>query len=91
MAMSECETDYNKYITTCYFGTLTNQFDPKLILECDGADPDQSIIEWIEKAKLICWLCAVKRIEFVVPLCLTGGAYAVYQQLSEERKTTSPA
>lgn len=34
---------------------------------------------------MICRLCVVKRIEFVVPICLTSGAYTMYQQLSEER------
>ena len=37
--------------------------------------------------ELICQLSSVKRIECVVPMCLSGGAYAVYQQLSEEKKS----
>ena len=38
------------------------------------------------KAELVCRLSGVKNIECVVPMCLSGGAYAVYQQLSEEKR-----
>ena len=34
----------------------------------------------------MCRLSGVKNIECVVPMCLSGGAYAVYQQLSEEKR-----
>lgn len=53
----------------------------KLIL-----DPEQSVVKWMEKAELICWLCIAKRIKSVVLMCLMGGAYSVYQQLSEKIK-----
>ena len=43
--------------------------------------------EWIEKAKLICQLCGIECIECVVPMHLSGGGvYAVYQQLSEDKR-----
>ena len=61
-------------------------FDPKLIPLFDGTDPQQSVIEWVEKAELVCQLSRVKNIECVVPMSLSGGAYAVYQQLSEEKR-----
>ena len=48
---------------------------------------EQSIIEWIEKVELICQLSDVKCIGCVVPMHLSGGAYVVYQQLSEEKKS----
>jgi len=62
-------------------------FDPKLIPLFDGTDSGQSVVEWVEKAELVCRLSGVKRIECVVPMRLSGGAYAVYQQLSEEKKS----
>ena len=61
-------------------------FDPKLIPVFDGTDPGQSVVEWVEKAELVCRLRGVKNIECVVPMHLSGGAYAVYQQLSEEKR-----
>ena len=60
-------------------------FDPKLIPLFDGTDPGQSVVEWVEKAELVCRLSGVKNIECVVPMRLSGGACAVYQQLSEEK------
>ena len=61
-------------------------FNPKLIPLFDRTDPGQSVVEWMEKAELVCWLSGVKNIECVVPMCLSGGVYAVYQQLSEEKR-----
>ena len=61
-------------------------FDPKLISLFDGTDAGQSVVEWVEKAELVCRLSGVKHIECVVPMRLSGGAYAVYQQLSEEKR-----
>ena len=61
-------------------------FDPKLIPLFDGTDAGQSVVEWVEKAELVCRLSGVKHIECVVPMRLSGGAYAVYQQLSEEKR-----
>ena len=61
-------------------------FDPKLIPLFDGTDGGQSVVKWVEKAELVCRLSGVKHIECVVPMHLSGGAYAVYQQLSEEKR-----
>ena len=63
-------------------------FDPKLIPLFDGTDARQSVVEWVEKAELVCRLSGVKNIECVVPMRLSGGggAYIVYQQLSEEKR-----
>ena len=61
-------------------------FDPKLIPFFDGTDSGQLVVEWVEKAELVCWLSGVKNIKCVVLMRLLGGAYAVYQQLSEEKK-----
>ena len=70
---------------TSYFGSMA--FDPKLMPLFDRSDPEQSVVEWLEKAELICQLNSVKRIESVIPIHLSGGAYAVYQQLSGEKHT----
>lgn len=57
----------------------------RLIPEFDGAG-DQSIVEWLEKLELVCDLRGVTKIENVIPLRLSGGAFAVYQQLSPSDK-----
>ena len=62
-------------------------FNPKLIPLFDGSDSRQSVIKWIEKAELICLISSVKHTDCVVPMHLLGDAYAVYQQLSEEKKS----
>ena len=61
-------------------------FHPKLIPLFDGTDARQSVVEWVEKEELVCRLSGVKNIECVVPMRLSGGAYAVYQQLSEKKR-----
>ena len=48
-------------------------FDPKLIPLFDGTDAGQSVVEWVEKAELVCRLSGVKHIECVVPMRLSGG------------------
>lgn len=57
-------------------------FDLRLIPEYDGTDK-QSVVEWLEKLELVCKLREVTDVASVVPLRLTGGAFAVYQQLPE--------
>ena len=47
------------------------------------------MIEWLEKAELVCALRGITRLEAVLPLRLTGGAFAVYQQLTAEDKADS--
>ncbi|KFD46121.1 hypothetical protein M513_13016 [Trichuris suis] len=60
-------------------------FDVKLIPEFDGSS--QPVLEWHEKLELVCELCGIADIAHVLPLRLTAGALAVYQQLaSEDRK-----
>lgn len=44
-----------------------------------------SVVEWMEKVQMMCDLCWIKQVERVLPL--TGGAYTVYLQLSQEDKT----
>lgn len=58
--------------------------DLRLIPEFDGAS--QPVCEWLEKVELVCQLRGIKGLHVVVPLRLTGGAFAVYQQLEESDK-----
>ena len=62
---------------------MGDRFDLKLIPEFDGSIP---VLVWVEKVELHCLLSGVKSIEHVIPLRLSGGAFAVYQQLSAEEK-----
>ena len=58
--------------------------DLRLIPEFDGAT--QPVTEWLEKVELVCRLRGIDALHVVVPLRLTGGAFAVYQQLDEQDK-----
>ena len=62
---------------------MGDRFDLKLIPEFNGSTP---VLDWVEKVELHCLLSGVKSIEHVIPLRLSGGAFAVYQQLSAEEK-----
>ena len=57
----------------------------KIIPEFDGMS--QPVAEWFEKAELVCRLRNFTDLTCVVPLRLTGGAFAVFQQLSDSEKT----
>ena len=67
---------------------MTSKFDLKLIPEFDGSGA-QSVTEWLEKLELVCKLQDVSgEVASVIPLRLTGGAFAVYLQLPEsDRKS----
>ncbi|XP_043240252.1 uncharacterized protein LOC122390888 [Amphibalanus amphitrite] len=58
--------------------------DLRLIPEFDGVL--QPVCEWLDKVELVCQLRGIKGLHVVVPLRLTGGAFAVYQQLGEDEK-----
>ena len=63
-------------------------FDLKLIPEFDGSS-GHSVAEWLEKLELVCKLRKISDVASVIPLRLTGGAFAVYLQLAEsDRKST---
>lgn len=62
---------------------MGDKVDIKLIPEFNGTT---SVLEWVEKFKLTYCLSRVKAIEHVIPLRLTGGAFAVYQQLSDKKE-----
>lgn len=56
--------------------------DLKLIPEYDGTGK-QSLVEWIGKLELICKIRGVSDVASVIPLRLSGGAFAVYLQVDE--------
>ena len=62
---------------------MGDRFDLKLIPEFNGSTP---VLDWVEKVELHCLLSGIKSIEHVIPLRLSGRAFAVYQQLSAEEK-----
>ena len=62
---------------------MGDRFDLKLIPEFNGLTP---VLDWVEKVELHCLLSGIKSIEHVIPLRLSGGAFAVYQQFSAEEK-----
>lgn len=67
---------------------MGDKFDLKLIPEYDGSGA-QAVVEWLEKVELVCKLQGVDDVASVIPLRLTGGAFAVYLQLNEtDRKNT---
>ena len=57
---------------------LKPKLDTRLILESG------SVVEWIEKPWMVCYVCGVKLVEWILSLSL---AFAVYLQLSKEDKT----
>ena len=61
-------------------------FDPKVIPLFNGKDSDLSMQKWIKK-ELICQLSGIKCIECIIPMCLSVGVYAVYQQLSKDKRS----
>ena len=62
-----------------------NFLDLRLIPEFSGSG-GKSVTEWFEKLELVCRLRGVTDLKTVVPLKLTGGAFAVYQHLSDKNK-----
>ena len=58
--------------------------DVRLIPDFDGEN--QRVEEWLQKAELICELRKVTELHTVLPMRLSGGAFAVYQQLGEKEK-----
>ena len=57
----------------------------RLILEFGGSG-SQDVVEWLDKAALVCELRGISKPETVILLRLTGGAFAVYQQLTSADK-----
>ena len=68
---------------------MADKFDLKLIPGISGADLNQSIIEWVVKAELVCRLCREKKIECIILMHLTGGVFVVCQRLGEGNREIS--
>lgn len=62
-----------------------SSLDLRLIPEFSGSRGN-SVSEWFEKLELVCRLRGVTDLKTVVPLKLTGGAFAVYQHLPDKSK-----
>ena len=60
----------------------------RLIPEFSG-DATQNVVEWMDKAELVCNLRDIAHLESVIPLRLTGSAFAVCQQLPDADKRDS--
>lgn len=72
--------------STSYLGIMSeHSLDLKLIPQYDGSGT-ASVVEWIEKLELVCKLRKIDDVASVIPLRLSGGAFAVYLQLGEEEK-----
>ena len=52
----------------------------RLIPEFSGT-AGESVVDWLEKLDLVCALRDLRSPETLIPLRLSGGAFAVYQQL----------
>ena len=61
--------------------------DLKLIEDFDGSN--RNCVEWLQKVHLVSEIRGIKDLALVIPLRLTGGAFAVYQQLSAEDKKST--
>ena len=61
-----------------------DKFDLKQIPEFDSSPTGPSVSKWFEKAEWVCRLFKIKEPSMVIPLRLTKGAYAVYQQLGSD-------
>ena len=77
-------------LPTSYFGLISeyckmSELDLRLIPEFSG-DSTTPVTEWLEKVELVCRLRGVTELEEVIPLRLTAGAFAVYQQIPDADK-----
>ena len=61
-----------------------DKFELRLIPEFSGSPTSPSVVKWFEKAEWVSKLFKVKEPLMVIPLRLTKGAYAVYQQLRDD-------
>lgn len=62
--------------------TPSGAFDVRLIPEYDGST---DVVEWVTRAEMLCELRGVA-LESVLPLRLTGGAFAVWSQLPTDSR-----
>ncbi|KFD54664.1 hypothetical protein M513_04364 [Trichuris suis] len=69
---------------------MESSIDVRIIPEFDGTH-GLPVVEWLQKVELVCSLRGVTDVAGVIPLRLTGGAFAVYLQVPyDERKYGEP-
>ncbi|KRZ50123.1 hypothetical protein T02_1604 [Trichinella nativa] len=66
---------------------VDKSLDLRLIPEFDGS-PQQSVVELLEKVELVCKLRDISDVASVIPLRLTGGAFAAYLQLNAQERSS---
>ncbi|KRZ11570.1 hypothetical protein T4B_2566 [Trichinella pseudospiralis] len=66
---------------------VDKSLDLRLIPEFDGS-PQQSVVEWLEKVELVCKLRDISDVASVIPLRMTGGAFALYLQLNAQDRSS---
>ncbi|KRY48689.1 hypothetical protein T03_15204 [Trichinella britovi] len=66
---------------------VDKSLDLRLIPEFEGS-PQQSVVELLEKVELVCKLRDISDVAGVIPLRLTGGAFAVYLQLNAQERSS---
>ena len=65
---------------------MGSKVDLKVIPEYNGSGA-QPVVEWLEKLELVCKLQGMSNeLASVIPLRLTGGAFAVYLQLPKSNR-----
>lgn len=89
-AEGACRKNTERKRTTQAISAMTDKdnltTELRLIPEFDGTN--HVVTEWLEKLELVCEVRERKDLAKIVPLRLTAGAFAVYQQLSTEDKST---
>ena len=61
-------------------------FEVQLIPDFSNTLTDMPVIESIENVEFVWELCAMNKVEGILPLQLRGGALAVYRRLSKEQR-----
>lgn len=70
-----------------YFGSMAVKLGD-IVKVFDSADKSGDCQEWLSKFETIAALKEIVELHKVVPLFLTGAAYAVYEQLSEAERSS---
>ncbi|KRZ59047.1 hypothetical protein T02_3184 [Trichinella nativa] len=83
----KCENLSQAIAAMCSGNGVHKSLDLRLIPEFDGS-PQQSVVEWLEKVELVCKLRDISDVASVIPLRLTGGAFAVYLQLNAQERSS---
>ncbi|KRY46263.1 hypothetical protein T03_13183, partial [Trichinella britovi] len=83
----KCENLSQAIAAMCSGNGVDKSLDLRLIPEFDGS-PQQSVVEWLEKVELVCKLRDISDVASIIPLRLTGGAFAVYLQLNAQERSS---